>query len=120
LGRVRGRLPPLIGDPQLRGAFRGEGVIPALALVVLVGVVFRPFLRRLPAITRALFVLAGLVYVGGAIDGEIAGGLAYELAGSGALSGSAVLAEEGLELLGVALFIHALLAMPRVGAEEAG
>ncbi len=111
-------LPPLIGDPQLGGAFRHAWVIPALALLVPAALAFRPFLRRLPVTTRAAFVLAGLVYVGGAIGGEMAGGLARELAGRGILSSSAVLAEEGLELLGVALFIHALLSMPRERAPE--
>lgn len=109
-------LPPLADGVPIPSALRGEWVVPALALVVLAGVAFGPFMRRLPASTRVLFALAGVVYVGGAIGGEFVGALVYEFAGSGALSGSAVLAEEGLELLGVVLFIHALLSMPRIAA----
>ena len=109
-------LPPLVDGMPIPDALRDEWVIPALAMVVLVGAAFGPFLRRLPTTTRVLFALAGLVYVGGAIGGEFVGALVYEFAGSGALSGSTVLAEEGLELLGIVLFIHALLSMPRTAA----
>ncbi len=105
-------LPALAGDPQLLTGLHGEWVLPAVVLVALAGVTFIPFLRRLPTVTRSLFLLAAAIYLGGAIGGELASGLAYRLDGAGVLSGSAALAEEGMELLGVSLYIHALLAMP--------
>ncbi len=79
-------------------------------LVLVVGLFYIPFLKALPARTRWLFVLSGMMYVGGAIgveratdwydEQDLLNTLAYNL-------WTAV--EEGLEMLGVILFIYALL-----------
>lgn len=84
---------------------------PAAVLVGVVGLAYVPFLIRLPARTRWLFLEAGAAYVSGAIlaelltdqfflTGDSPNTLAYNLQ-------TAV--EEGLEMMGVVLFIHALL-----------
>jgi hypothetical protein len=92
--------------------------IPGAIAVGIVGLAYVPFLIGLRARTRWLFVVAGAIYVGGAVGMELLTDhfylvkytpdtLAYNLQ-------TAV--EEGMEMLGVVLFIHALLDYMR--AEE--
>jgi len=89
--------------------------IPAAVLVGVVGLAYVPFLIHLPARTRWLFLEAGAAYVSGAVlaelltdqfflTGQSPDTLAYNLL-------TAV--EEGLEMMGVVLFIHALLGYMR-------
>lgn len=85
-------------------------VIPyGIALVVFV-IVYSRFLLRLPRRIGVLFGLSGGVYVAGAIGFEMLGGRHYSLYGRDDL-GYAVLytCEDLLEMLGVAIFIYALL-----------
>jgi uncharacterized membrane protein YhaH (DUF805 family) len=49
-------------------------VIPGIIFVGCVGLAYWKFLKALPPTTRQLFILAGVVYVGGAIGMEIIGG----------------------------------------------
>jgi hypothetical protein len=82
----------------------------AAPLVLVVGALFIPFLKALPSRTRWLFIIAGLIYVGGAIgvergtdwyyDNDLLNTLEYNL-------WTAV--EEFMEMSGVILFIYALL-----------
>ncbi len=74
------------------------------------GAAFLPFLWRLPGYTRALFIVSGLIYLGGAVGVEF-GTLGYEEADAldtlpynlwNAL-------EEGMEMAGIILFIDTLL-----------
>jgi hypothetical protein len=74
------------------------------------GIAFLPFLWRLPARTRTLFIVSGIIYLGGAVGVEF-GTLSYEEADAldslpynlwNAL-------EEGMEMAGIILFIYALL-----------
>ncbi len=86
-----------------RWLFLGSAGIFALA--------YLPFLRHLPARTRALFVLSGCIYLGGAAgiefatdwyeDNDLLKTLAYNLWNA---------LEEGMEMGGVVLFIYAMLA----------
>ncbi len=79
-------------------------------LVLIVGLVYLPFLRAVPPRSRYLFIVAGMIYIGGAVGVEWATGwyednhlldtLAYNL-------WTAV--EEVLEMSGVALFIYAVI-----------
>lgn len=92
------------------GFLRFAWVLPALALVGFLAVCFSGFLRRLDARRRNQFLLAGAVYVGGAVGLEMVGGKAHDAFGEA--SGAYALcfhAEELLELLGSALFISALI-----------
>lgn len=83
----------------------------AAPLVILFGLIYLRFLLRLPLRTRSLFILAGLVYVGGAliVEGisanqwDIGGGLSFEYLAIATV-------EECCEMLGVVIFIYALLA----------
>src|SRR5690606_35164649 len=92
------------------GVFYYGWVIPAGVLTALIGLAFLPFLRALPQRTRRRFVLAGLVYVGGALVMEAPLGLWAERHGADNLGyGLIDLVEESLELVGLNLFVLALL-----------
>ena len=84
--------------------------IPAGIMALAIGAASVPFLLHLPTATSVLFLLAGGAYLAGAVGIEIVGNslvgrelcdtLAYKMA---------TFAEEGLEMFGVILFLHALL-----------
>lgn len=96
------------------GVFYYGWVIPASLITALIGLYFLPFLRALPELTRRRFVLAGLVYVGGALAMEAPLGYWAERNGSDNLGyGLIDLVEESLELVGLNLFVLALLAERR-------
>lgn len=99
----------LLGDGEL-GLFYFAWVIPGSLVVVAVALYFRRFLRTLPARVRRRFLAAGALYVGGAIGIELFGGRHAEMYGM-SNSGYVLLValEEGLEIVGVLVFIRALL-----------
>ena len=74
-------------------------------LAIGIGLGFIPFLRRLPRRTAILFVVAGAIYVGGAVGVEIIGepldsdSMAYNLL---------TVLEEGMEMFGIIFFIFVL------------
>ena len=77
--------------------------IPGGIVAGVMGVAFIPFVRRLPPRTALLFVVAGVLYVGGAVGMELVGEpmdsdtLQYNLT---------TVVEEGLEMGGVIFFIY--------------
>lgn len=89
-------------------------IIPGAIFVTVVGVAFIPFLRRLPSDTRTAMIISGCVFLAGAIGAEAVAG-AVEGASGSALTprtaGYVALAtvEEGLEMLGIALFLTAIV-----------
>lgn len=100
----------------LREAFHTHGllyfpwVVPAGILVVVFVLFYWGFVLHLPARTRNLFILAGAVYVLGAIGLEMIGAYMNELYGDRSLSYFiASLLEETLEMTGILVFIHALM-----------
>ncbi|MGH2674490.1 MAG: hypothetical protein ACRDH1_03625 [Actinomycetota bacterium] len=92
--------------------------VPALALLLLF---FLPFLRRLPRGIRRGFVLAALLFLGGAIVVELLGDwyaagfgrstLGFELIGT---------VEETLEMGGLAVLVYALLVYVPLGLSGTG
>ena len=107
------RLTEPLGDAlDTGGLLTFAWVIPAAIICVIGFVAFIPFLRRLPARVRNLMILSAVLFLSGAIGMEMLGGkmmsdhggdvtvLPYRLATT---------AEEGLEGLGVLLFIYSLL-----------
>lgn len=84
-------------------------VIAGVIFTVAVGVSFIGFLRSLPPRTARLFLLAGGIYVGGALVMEIVEAGTVSEAGMGALYYIEVLIEETMEMAGQALFAFALL-----------
>jgi hypothetical protein len=66
--------------------------------------------RYLPAQTRNLLILAGFVYIGGALGMEIIGGYLYVQEGAENMTNALLTAvEEGMEMTGISIFIYALL-----------
>jgi len=85
-------------------------VVPGVALVVVLALVFRRFLGQLAVTTRVRFLIAGFVYLGGAIGVEMIGGRHAALYGHKNLTYSMIATvEESLEIAGLIIFIWALL-----------
>jgi hypothetical protein len=88
-------------------------VIPAGALVAALGLWYLPFLQALPARTRRRFIVAGATFVSGALLMELPLGYWTERAGVDNLMYAGIdWIEETLELVGVSLFLLALLDLP--------
>jgi hypothetical protein len=92
------------------GVFSYEWVILAIPLVFILAISYSRFLINLPTNVGILVVLAGAIYVGGSIGGEMLSGW-YA---SNFLEGDAnyillTIFEETLEMSGMILFIHAIL-----------
>lgn len=102
---------------QTSGYFAFAWVLPALALCAVGLLAAIPFLRRLPPRVARLMLTAGLVFVGGAVGMEMIGGRIAEAAG-GDVTVLAyrleVAAEEGLEGLGVLIFLYGHLLYRRL------
>lgn len=92
------------------GIFYYGWVIPGAIVVAIFGAAFLPFLGQLPDRTRNRFVVAGFVYVGGALCLDMVCGYLHEQSGTDTLLyGMVDLTEEACEFLGVTLFLLALL-----------
>lgn len=92
------------------GTFLGYGgwVGYGIVTVSVVGLIFLPFLLSLPQWTRVLFVLAGALFIGGAIGVEILA-LPYEAGRPAEFRWALLVAlEESMELFGITLFIVSL------------
>ena len=99
----------LLGDRSL-GLLYYAWVVPASAIVLVLAVYFLGFLRRLPPWTSRAFILAGAIFVGGAVGIEMLEGRQHLLYGKQDLTYQMyVTVEEAMEMLGVVLFIGALL-----------
>lgn len=99
----------LIGSSHL-GIFYHAWVIPAIAGVAGLGLYFRNFLRSLPQSTRNQFLLAGLIYLGGAVGLEMLGGKWREMHGmENIIYYTETHFEESMEMFGILLFIRAIL-----------
>jgi hypothetical protein len=92
------------------GIFFFAWVIPGVFFVGAVGLAFLKFVLNLDTKTRNRFVLAGSLFVGGALGMEFVGGAFIDALGEGhILHIGAAAIEETLEMLGVTLFIIAIL-----------
>ena len=84
-------------------------VIPAAVVLVVLAITYARFLMALPRTTLRSFLVAGFIYVGGALGMEV-GGSAYFTANSNdVFYGVITTIEEIGEMTGIALFILALL-----------
>ncbi|MDH3421968.1 MAG: hypothetical protein OEN00_03190, partial [Gemmatimonadota bacterium] len=87
----------------------GGWVVPGLIALAALGVIFARFVLHLPPRSRVLFVVAGTVYVLGALGMEIVG-RAYLAASDDDLTyGIIATVEEILEMGGIVVFVYALL-----------
>ena len=95
---------------KTRDFFYFPWVIPAFILLIIFLITFREFILNLPAKIRNLFLLAGGIYVTGALGMELISG--YLADNSGLETTSYWLAasiEEFLEMFGILIFIYGLL-----------
>ena len=92
------------------GWLRFAWVIPGMVFVAAFGLAYLRFLFHFPKRPRLLLVVAGCLYVGGAIGLEMVGGhhAAFYRANSFTYSVITTI-EEGLEMSGIIVFIYTLL-----------
>ncbi|MEH2448909.1 MAG: hypothetical protein V7K18_24935 [Nostoc sp.] len=104
-------IPSVRQSLHLNPAFYETWVIPGIVLVGVFAFKYLKFLLHLPHKTRYLFLIAAIVYVGGGLGMEMVGGLLrvdFERRTLITLSG--IIVEESLEMVGIVIFIYALLA----------
>ncbi|MEG4491040.1 hypothetical protein [Microcoleus sp. D3_18_C4] len=95
---------------NLGGIFYFIWVIPGAIFVGVTALAYLKFLRHLPRKTRDFFLLAGSIYVGGALGMEmVTGYYADAVTKRNLIYGLMVCVEEILEMVGVIVFIYALL-----------
>lgn len=96
--------------PGHYGFFAFAWVVPAIAIVIVLALFFLRFLFGLPPKTRFRFLVAGTIYIGGAIGMEMIGGRYVESHGDATLTYIMMsTVEESMEMAGVIYFIWALL-----------
>lgn len=110
-GTIHEKLTPILQEQlELTGFFFFGWVVVGIAAVLAAGLIYLPFLKRLPARTRNLFILAGALYVGGALVVESISANLWYLNDGTSLRFSAVgTLEEWMEMLGVITMIYAQL-----------
>ena len=84
-------------------------VIPAVLFLVLLAITYARFLIALPQPSRRSFLIAGFVYVGGALGMELVGSAYFTTHSNDVVYGVIATVEEMGEMAGMALFILALL-----------
>ena len=92
------------------GLFYFTWVVPGSIFVALFVIVFWRFIQYLPKRIKNLFLIAGSIYVGGAIGLEMIGGYYSEAYGENTPTYALITTiEESLEMFGIVVFIYALL-----------
>lgn len=110
----------LLGD-HASGIFYFSWVIPGITFTLLFALTFVKFLLHLPLRTRGLFLVAAILFVGGAMGIELIGGRYAELHGMQNLTYNMIATlEETLEMAGVIVFIFALLEYIGTNYKEVG
>jgi hypothetical protein len=102
-------IDPLRRTLDAGGALYYPWVLPGMAFVIAVGIGFARFLLHLPHETRRGMVLAGAIFVGGAIGVEMVSGVVADRMGEENFAYALVITlEEACEMLGVVLLIYTL------------
>ena len=103
-------IEPLRSTFKATGIFYFSWVIPAAPIVFIVGLAYSRFLFDIPKKTMLLFMVAGSLFIAGALGMEMVGGHLSSLYGERNLRYALITTgEEVLEMAGVIVFIHALL-----------
>lgn len=103
-------MEPLRNKLNVGGLLYFAWVIPGAIFVATCLLAYLKFLTDLPPKTRGMFLIAGTVYVGGAMGMELLGGYHTELYGLENMTYVLITTfEELLEMLGIVVFIYALL-----------
>jgi len=105
-------MDPLRTTFGFTGLLHFSWVVVAAPLLVVAGLLYLPFLMRLPQPSRTRIVTAGFIFVFGAFGLELIGGYYASTAGMEALSYKVeATLEECLEIVGLTLFASSLLAL---------
>jgi len=97
------------------GFFYFTWIVPFGFLVVIFALYYSKFLFHLPVSTKKMFVAAFAIYVGGAIGMEMPGGYLASTMGIKSVPYLIVMTiEESLEMLGIVVFIHALISYIKI------
>jgi hypothetical protein len=103
-------IDPVHNTLKTSGFFHFAWVIPGGIFVVICLLAFFRFIVALPPKTRRLFIIAGTVFVSGALGMEMIDGYYASLYGvKNYIYVVLITVEEFLEMLGIAVFIYALL-----------
>ena len=95
---------------HMHGFLYFSWAVPALALSIAGFCLFLPFIRSFPPRIAIQLVISAVIYVGGAAGMEMIGGSVAEKDGMNSLLYHLLAdLEEGMEVLGTILFIHAIL-----------
>ncbi len=105
--RLRVPVRNLLGSADVG---RSYWAIRGLAVMVVLTLLFWRFLRRLPAKTRVTFLIAGFLFMGGAVGFDIIGMHHAQLNGDNNLTYAMIATvEESLEMAGVIVLVYGLL-----------
>ncbi len=92
------------------GIFYYGWVIPGMVVVLIFFIFNLKFFLQLPTRTKRLFSISAFLYIGGAIGAELLGGRHDEIYGTQNVTYAIITTiEEALEMIGLLVFIHALL-----------
>lgn len=105
---VLGRTVQMLYIGPTTGYFFHAWVIPAMLLLGLLILVYIPFLIKLPSATRWGFLLAGAVYLSGAMGVEMVTANYISRYGDDFTVNLIIVIEETLEMLGAVAFAHTL------------
>ncbi len=100
---------PLRNAFDLGGVLYYAWILPAALLMAIFLASYLGFLKHLPSSSRNRFILAGLVYVGGAFGTEIFIGYWWDTYGDNFTNGMLNVIQESMEIAGASLFLSALL-----------
>lgn len=84
-------------------------ILPYAIAVAAFGAAYFRFLIKLPRKTMVLFLAAGIIFVSGALGGEALSGIPEIMYGETLIYGILYTFEELFEMIGIAIFIYALL-----------
>lgn len=102
---------PLRSALNATGLFYYTWVLPGIGVVAICAVTYRRLIQSLPSRIGCRFLIAAVLYVGGAIGIEMVGAWYASRWGEADFAYNALsTVEEVLEMLGVLVFIHALMA----------
>ena len=104
--RLGGSLAQILGTS---GYLHNDWVIPYTIATIFILTMYSRFLLALPKRTAILFVVAGLIYLAGAVGFEVIGGHHIELYQRDLTYHIYATIEEFLEILGISIFIYSLL-----------
>jgi hypothetical protein len=100
---------PLREKFSLGGVFYLAWVILAIPIILVIGLLYTRFILSLPQHTRRLILAAAATYITGSLGMEMIGGQYQQQNGFDLIYAGMTTLEETLEMLGISLFIYALL-----------